>query len=332
MGATVTNGSNKRQINKSINVLKCLAIFAVICIHCKLFNLGAKGGIVVALCRFAVPFFFMVSGYFSFFDNRSKALEKYKVRALHLLKLLIVSNVIYFIYYDLIRWYSVEKIISLFYIDNIFEYIIFNVSPTGGHLWFIQALIYCYILFYVLAKLDINANKLYKYVPILLLLCLLFGEFSHLTANPYPYYFNRSFIFTGLPFFVLGYLIHDKEHKMENISDRFIIYTFILGVLLTVIECLTVGKVEMYFGSILISSMIFIYCVKYPLKLDYKVTGWIGGKLYTPMYLLHLIPYYAIVVDYTTLSFISPFIVFFITLFLSLIVYFLDTRLNIKIF
>lgn len=109
MGATVTNGSNKRQINKSINVLKCLAIFAVICIHCKLFNLGAKGGIVVALCRFAVPFFFMVSGYFSFFDNRSKALEKYKVRALHLLKLLIVSNVIYFIYYDLIRWYSVEK-------------------------------------------------------------------------------------------------------------------------------------------------------------------------------------------------------------------------------
>ena len=78
LGATVTNGSNKRQINKSINVLKCLAIFAVICIHCKLFNLGAKGGIVVALCRFAVPFFFMVSGYFSFFDNRSKALEKYK--------------------------------------------------------------------------------------------------------------------------------------------------------------------------------------------------------------------------------------------------------------
>lgn len=329
----MSNTSNKRQINKSINVLKCLAIFAVICIHCKLFNLGAKGGVVVALCRFAVPFFFLVSGYFSFFDNnRSKAIEKYKVRTLHLVKLLIVANIIYFIFYNIIRDFSIEKIMSLFYLNHIYEYIIFNVSPTGGHLWFIQALIYCYILFYVLAKLDINANKLYKYVPILLLLCLVFGEFSHLTSNPYPYYFNRSFLFTGLPFFCFGYLIHDKEYRLKDISDKFIIYTIILGIFLSALEFLTVGTVEMYFGTILIAIMIFIYCVKYPLKLDYKVTGWIGGKLYTPMYLLHLIPYWAIVVDYTTLSFISPFIVFFITIFLSLIVYFLDTRLHIKIF
>lgn len=224
-----------------------------------------------------------------------------------------------------------QKILSLFYF-NLYEYIIFNTSPTGGHLWFIQALIYCYILFYILAKLDINANKLYKYVPILLLFCLAFGEFSHLISNPYPLYVNRSFLFTGLPFFVLGYLIHDKEHKLKNISDKFIIYTIILGIFLSALEFLKVGTVEMYIGTILISTMIFIYCVKYPLKLDYKVTGWIGGKLYTPMYLLHLIPYYAIVVDYTTLSFISPFIVFFVTILLSLIVYFLDTKLNIKIF
>ena len=297
-----------------------------------MYNLGTEGGIIVALSRFAVPFFFLLSGFFSYFEDASKAIEKYKVRCIRLLKLLIVSNIIYFIFYDVIRDFSISKWMSLIDVGQIYQYIIFNTSPTGGHLWFIQSLIYCYLLFFIMTKLDIKINKLYVYIPILLIFNLILGEFSRLTANPYSYYFHRNFFFTALPFFVLGYLIRDKKEKLDIISNKFIIYSIALGILLTVLEFLTIGTVELYIGSIILATIIFIWCIINPEKLDWKISGWIGGKLYTPMYILHLIVYYSLIVDVYDFGYLSPIVVFLLTVVISYFVYRIDKGLKIGIF
>ena len=90
---------NKKEINYTLNVMKFLAIFAIIIIHCAYWRLGKKGAVIQAISRFAVPIFFMVSGYFSYFEYRDKAMKKYKVRLNRLIKLLISASILYIIFY-----------------------------------------------------------------------------------------------------------------------------------------------------------------------------------------------------------------------------------------
>ena len=67
-------------------------------------------------------------------------------------------------------------------------------------------------------------------------------ELSFLTLKYY-----RNFLFMGLPFFTLGYLIHDKKDILtEKISNSFLIAFGIFGLLLTVLEVLVVGKLDIY--------------------------------------------------------------------------------------
>ena len=59
-----------------INALKIIAAFFVVGIHVHF--PGDFGRAFVAVARFAVPFFFMVSGFFSYYDDKTILKEKYK--------------------------------------------------------------------------------------------------------------------------------------------------------------------------------------------------------------------------------------------------------------
>lgn len=93
----------------------------------------------------------------------------------------------------------------------------------------------------------------------------------------------------GLPFFTLGYLIHDKKDILtEKISNSFLIAFGIFGLLLTILEVIVVGKLDVYIGTIIFSVCIFIWCVKNPDTLNFKINEFIGEKLYILIYILHL--------------------------------------------
>ena len=77
----------------------------------------------------------------------------------------------------------------------------------------------------------------------------------------------------GLPFFTLGYLIHDKKDILtEKISNSFLIAFGIFGLLLTILKVIVVGKLDVYIGTIIVSVCIFIWCVKNPDTLNFKIT------------------------------------------------------------
>lgn len=304
-----------KKINLSLNVIKCLAIFSIICIHCGIQKLGTKGLIIDSISRFAVPIFFLISGYFSFYTDNNKSLKKYKTRIIRLIKLLIVSNILYFIYYIITNKYdSINRILSIFYPNQILKYLIFNISPTASHLWFIEALIYCYVIYYILSNYNINKDKLYKYIPILLLVCLMM-----IYVNiPKMYY--QNFLFMGLPFFTLGYFIHDKkEYLINKASNTYLIIFMILGCLLTILEAQAIGKSDIFIGSsIILSTSLFLWCIKNPYKLNFKISGFIGGNLYAIMYVLHLMIIKSI---FHVKSYLNPIIAFIITAIVSYIIY-----------
>ena len=76
----VSRELSSKEINHSLNALKCLAIFAVICIHCDIYSIGLKGQMIVSFSRFAVPLFFLISGFYSYIDDDIEAISKYKMQ------------------------------------------------------------------------------------------------------------------------------------------------------------------------------------------------------------------------------------------------------------
>ena len=323
MNSQIQEKPRTKQINVSLNVMKCLAIFAVMCGHSTYF-LGTGGLVLDGIIRFTVPFFFLISGFFSFFTDNTYATEKYKARTMKLFKLMIISNLIFFIYFIITNRFGDNSFYILWLLDihNIFNFLILNVPPTALHLWFIQSLLYCYIIYYFLSKFQINPNRLYKYIPILFILCLILGEFFIKAGIKLPIEYYRNFLFMGLPFFALGYLIHDKEDKIkELVSNRFLICLIVFGCMLAVLEVLTVGVADLFISSIMVASGLFIWCIKNPVKLQrFRISSFIGQNLYASMYVLHLI-IAEMLVAHGIMGYLNPFIVFILTAIVSYIIY-----------
>lgn len=77
--------------NISLYTLEGIACMFVIFIHCKFPE--PVGDLVDTIARFAVPIFFIVSGFF----NYSASKEKLKTRVFKLLRIFIFSSIIYII-------------------------------------------------------------------------------------------------------------------------------------------------------------------------------------------------------------------------------------------
>ena len=76
--------------NKSLDAVKAIAACLVVCIHVSF--PGQAGQLVKVLARCAVPFFFMVSGYFCYYQN-CNASKRILSKILHIMKLFAVSVV-----------------------------------------------------------------------------------------------------------------------------------------------------------------------------------------------------------------------------------------------
>ncbi|WP_394927032.1 acyltransferase family protein [uncultured Robinsoniella sp.] len=63
---------NQRQINYFLNYLKGLACMGIVLVHCRFPQ--APGAIITAFARSGIPFFFMLSGYYTFYADRETTL------------------------------------------------------------------------------------------------------------------------------------------------------------------------------------------------------------------------------------------------------------------
>ena len=60
-----------KEYNYCLDFIKGIACFFVVCMHCEF--PGKAGMVVQCMTRFCVPFFFMVSGYYCFYENKNDA-------------------------------------------------------------------------------------------------------------------------------------------------------------------------------------------------------------------------------------------------------------------
>ena len=134
------------QKSNTLELIKLFSSYMVVFIHVPFH--GNAGVTIDALARFAVPFFFLVSGYYSY----QITCEKIKKRIQNILTLIIISMVSYtaFEILQLLK-YNRDGLITLLnkytQLGTYIEFFVFNAPVTFGQLWYLLARFYVYIIF-----------------------------------------------------------------------------------------------------------------------------------------------------------------------------------------
>ena len=286
--------SKEKNRNMSLDVLKLMASYVVVFIHFK-FS-GLTGDIVDALARFAVPVFFMVSGYFAYNNSTEKLISKMK----NIIKIYFWGAVIYIGFYGVLSLYDVGIKGAMWYCISYFnpvfivKFIVFNVPRSSEHLWFLVALIYVYGLHYFIAKWKIK-ESIYLWIGVVLLaIHLLLGVGLSSIGIVIPICVIRNFLFMGYPFYCIGMLIRKNEGLIhKKFTYRRAMILILIGVIETVISYFICGGNELYIGSVLVAVALLIISLKTKdIQINEKIIKL--SQTSTGIYLIHIVVGYSL--------------------------------------
>lgn len=157
---------------------------------------------------------------------------------------------------------------NIFRIETAINFLIFNESPVGSHLWYLGALLYV-----LLVSSAIYYFRTFKYayimIPILLITDLVFGKYSIcIFGRMFPVIWVRNFLFVGLPYFWIGHLIHKKEPIIKEKVPLGCLYVLTgIFALLTIVEhwILVTNGVsairDHYISTTFLASTVFLIAV-----------------------------------------------------------------------
>ncbi len=159
-----------------IDILKCLAAIAVVEIHKPLEIQG--GGEFLILCRFAVPVFFMITG---FFYPETVAKKRELKQFGKIFTITIGANLFYLLWEILLavekRENIKEALLARFEERVPEDFILWNFSPLSPHLWYLQALLYVLVIAFIVEHLGLR-KLAYLAIPVLLAGSLIKGSYS----------------------------------------------------------------------------------------------------------------------------------------------------------
>ncbi len=197
-------------------------------------------GIVRAISGFAIPTFYVISGYYVLDTKREERMAK----TLRKIKRTALCFGVVFLFYVVLNVGLMFLTNSTFIFSKriLFNFVVLNLWPfsIGENIWFIQAMLYAYIVIFILDKL-----KLMKFYRILLIILFIFmlltGEFSGIIrfSNPLGYpYIPGNWLTRALPYILLGKLLRDKKKALMNIKFWKYLIAFVIGGGLAVLELL----------------------------------------------------------------------------------------------
>ena len=275
------------QKNNTLELLKLFASYMVVFIHIMFY--GKTGVAIDAFARFAVPFFFSVSGYCSHRINT----EKIKKRIKNILSLIVFSSICCFLF-EIIKLlkYNTEGLVTLFNkftdLSTYVDLLVFNVPVSSGHLWYLFAILYVYIIFYFTTKFQVKEKLIFIISVALLVLHVLLGEGLSILGIDLRIPLLRNFALMGIPFFALGLFVKKYEHKFQNIPNYLIFIFIAIGALESILSRYLFGENELYVGSLFILFAIICVFIKYPdIKYPAFLNAFEGCSTY--IYIFHII-------------------------------------------
>ena len=277
---------NKKHM--TLELIKLFAAYMVVFIHVPFY--GVTGKIIDALARFAVPLFFFISGFFSF----KISLEKIKERIKQILIITVFSSILYFLFKTAVLLYfgNISTVVSYFKgflnSESLIDLFVLNVPFSSGHIWYLLALIYVYIIFYFITKFRLNEKLIFSVAFLLLFLHILLGELLGIFGIAIPIHFLRNFALMGFPFFAIGLLTRKHKNKIQNVSNPILIIAIIIGCIESVFSHLFYGKKELYIGSLFILFALVVFFLKYS-DVKYPKSFYVLTGCSTYIYIFHIL-------------------------------------------
>lgn len=173
------------------------------------------------------------------------------------------------------------------------SFLILNDAFLGGHLWYISALIYVLVMVILVDRFWCR-SRLYKLIPVLLLLNVILGNYSTLLFGfKLPCVISRNFLLIGLPFFLLGDYL---SHRQINCRNWYLILIAAGSAATTVLENLFLMNTCAEFNADFFLSTPFLACSLFLLTLKNEdqlnnrfcsVAASLGRNASTMIYIVH---------------------------------------------
>lgn len=230
--------------------------------------------------------------YFWLFQQRSR--KKQLEKGINFLRIFFVMNMVWFGIYTLISYSPYKELARWAKLDvnskNILKCLLFGSAFGNEYLWYLHAIGMVYIVVFFASQIQLN-KIIYRCIPYLVLLYWIMSEGTLLvigkSVQPFLY---RNWLIEGVGFYYMGKWMREQESQRKALS----IGMLIIGSIVTVAEYRICGRVEFYFGNLL---MVYgMLALGKSVHLKDNILSMIGSK-----HSLHLYLY-------------SPFVAFVFTL------------------
>ena len=284
-----------------LDVLKLICAFLVVSIHIPFLN--EFGNYFKVFARIAVPIFFMITGFF--YSDTVKGDKEFK-QVSKLVYLIISSNILYLIWQIFVCVYnnkSVSDYLSSLKTDTVLvEFLLFNQSKTGYHLWYLGAILYV-LLIAIFFRKSGKMKWLVIISPVLLILGIGVGRYSNIffeTSNKMV--LSRNFVFVGIPYFIAGYVIRKNADFIKaKLKSSFFFVSTIIFVALNFLEDdilrsnKLAAKGDYYILTFFVAVSVFLMFLLFdynnkaePSKLV-NMVSYIGRNCTTTIYIINII-------------------------------------------
>lgn len=281
---------------QSFDTFKAIAALMIVSMHCRF----PGDDFWNALCRVAVPYFFMVSGYFVYHKENSNLLKRCEKNMKKLLVMNLTLIVVFGIYYIWTKGGDAKAVRSLWRLLTMKEFLLYNFK-FQGHLWFIRALLYLYVVLWIWKKLlKDKADLLLGIICWLMLIGnLVISKYSFLFSgihvSPDQFEIPNKFLGTAIVAFFMGYYIKKYQSTIMAFVERKKVVLALLAAsfVLFWMEYMALNTyfVDLpkcnYISTYTICLMIFLTAMAFP-ELKMGFLNVIGNKYSLWIYILHI--------------------------------------------
>lgn len=251
---------NKINRNISIDFGRFIAALLVVIIHVPIFK-GAS--VLVPLARCAVPFFYIISGYY-LFSNESQKLNKRlknnikKWGILWLQYTLWIGGIVYIMnvvigdYFFFHREDAIKLIRTG--VCRALNVVYTNDKEYGfSVLWFLYGGTLAFLLMYILRKYLYKASFQIGIIIFHTIIIIFWNLNEHSDILP--------FIRSSFPFLLIGFMIHQYETQIDKLLSRNVNKILILFLLFTLMleRFDYLGSVEIFYSTTPLTVLLFIF-------------------------------------------------------------------------
>ena len=323
----------------AVDIFKMFCAILVMLIHTKPFeNIFWVDAAIGMITRFAVPFFFTISGYFLFKKVSENPERKWSITGKYLVRLLRFY----------IIWFIILRIVDItvggstihsfgYYIKNFFF------TTDGSPLWFVAALMWAVILYSVLLSV-IKPQSIFIIGIIFLIIGYFFSTLLGITENwpviqalkPVVGFIGvQGSLFFAFPYVSMGALMARKTQKTTIKRDVLCILFFFAC--LGIESLLMVRKFNAPLTFLWITMMPTAYFTAHltlTLPIESKPQYYILRKISTLCYVLHVVVFKTIAYIFNISGIATKdqhhllltFLTFFITVFIAYGIYKLSEK------